>query len=44
MEVVEKIGQVKTVQENTTSPYFRSVNESAGESKDYIPQSNLIIT
>jgi peptidyl-prolyl cis-trans isomerase B (cyclophilin B) len=44
MEVVEKIGQVKTVQENTTSPYFRSVNESAGESKDYIPQSKLIIT
>lgn len=44
MEVVEKIGQVKTVQENTRSPYFRSVNESAGESKDYIPQSKLIIT
>lgn len=25
MEVVERIGQVKTVQENTTSPYFRCV-------------------
>lgn len=25
MEVVEKVGQVKTVQENTSSPYFRSV-------------------
>lgn len=31
MEVIERIGQVKTVQENTSSPYFR-----------YTPQTSLI--
>ncbi|KAJ0047598.1 hypothetical protein Pint_16391 [Pistacia integerrima] len=50
MEVVEKIGQVKTVQENTSSPYFR-VAKLIGDKRAVVaergfnrPYSKVVIT
>ncbi|KAL8134846.1 peptidyl-prolyl cis-trans isomerase CYP26-2, chloroplastic [Apium graveolens] len=50
MEVVEKIGQVKTVQENTTSPYFRTA-KLIGDKRAVVaergfnrPYSKVIVT
>ncbi|KAI7731321.1 hypothetical protein M8C21_027135, partial [Ambrosia artemisiifolia] len=50
MEVVEKIGQVKTVQENTSSPYFR-VAKLIGDKRAVVaergfnrPYSKVIVT
>ncbi|CAL1354665.1 unnamed protein product [Linum trigynum] len=50
MEVVEKIGQVKTVQDNTTSPYFR-VAKLIGDKRAVVaergfnrPYSKVIVT
>ncbi|KAL3824770.1 hypothetical protein ACJIZ3_020799 [Penstemon smallii] len=50
MEVVERIGQVKTVQENTTSPYFR-VAKLIGDKRAVVaergfnrPYSKVVIT
>lgn len=50
MEVVEKIGQVKTVQENTSSPYFRTA-KLIGDKRAVVaergfnrPYSKVIVT
>ncbi|EEF50662.1 peptidyl-prolyl cis-trans isomerase B, ppib, putative [Ricinus communis] len=50
MEVVEKIGQVKTVQENTSSPYFR-VAKLIGDKRAVVaergfnrPYSKVVVT
>nr|KYP55639.1 Peptidyl-prolyl cis-trans isomerase B [Cajanus cajan] len=51
MEVVQRIGQVKTVQENTGSPYFRRVAKLIGDKRAVVaergfnrPYSKVIVT